>query len=318
MENVLRPCEIDRDFYDADFLTADLYEAVRNAGENADQELNSIEEAVTDTITAIKNCAQCPFFEACKQATLEQIEQRVGPAGVVQAGIYWGLDHRPDFTLNGCLSSKSAQQAAERSCDITSNPYRVDEHGNRWPLTVPVYVNSPESTASTDTGGPIDADLDAWDTSWVPPIADPINYEAVDLTVTSNRAGIAIPLAKVRRFPEIDVTAKEILTDSEVCEVLRRMSATNQSVTAMAQRLSLTFPTVTVMLKALGLPVPYSENHRRAAQRREERRRYNQRITRMSVASPGQQLTIDQFLREGENANTGKARELVRAGAGAA
>lgn len=43
----------------------------------------------------ISICLRCPLLDACRRATDDMIERRIGPRGIVQAGIWWNLDGKP-------------------------------------------------------------------------------------------------------------------------------------------------------------------------------------------------------------------------------
>ena len=40
-------------------------------------------------------CRRCPLLDACRRATDDMVERRIGPRGIVQAGIWWNLDGKP-------------------------------------------------------------------------------------------------------------------------------------------------------------------------------------------------------------------------------
>lgn len=276
MTETTLPCGRNRTAFDADYLDPSLYRETLKAGHSAEREKDLLAEAVDNTINAVRSCSDCPIFQMCKEDMARQVAQGNAPAGIVQCGIYWGLDHRPDFTLNGTVSKKSADTARERSGDIRYSSYRVDEAGKRWPMTVPVYIgrgrNAPDE-ADDHEYGPIETDLGSWNLAWMPPMPDPINTTAVDMAVWNAGTDCIITQAKLRKNPQQPLAGKEILTDSDVCEVLRELSKTKTSVRAMAERLDLSHATVKNLLYKLGLPVVESEAHRLAAQRREQARR---------------------------------------------
>lgn len=43
----------------------------------------------------ISACRRCPLLDACRRATDDMVERRIGPRGIVQAGIWWSLDGKP-------------------------------------------------------------------------------------------------------------------------------------------------------------------------------------------------------------------------------
>jgi hypothetical protein len=40
-------------------------------------------------------CLRCPLLDACRRATDDMVERRIGPRGIVQAGILWNIDGKP-------------------------------------------------------------------------------------------------------------------------------------------------------------------------------------------------------------------------------
>jgi len=46
----------------------------------------------------ISICLRCPLLDACRRATDDMVERRIGPRGIVQAGIWWNLDGKPRLT----------------------------------------------------------------------------------------------------------------------------------------------------------------------------------------------------------------------------
>lgn len=269
-----RPCDVKREVFDADFLDASLYDSTVDAGLDPSRELAFITDAVEDTVQAISACQSCPILEHCRRLTRERIDENIGPAGVVQAGIYWGLDQQPDFTLNGCATAASANAAKTRSGHGASADYRVDESGRRWPLTVPVYTRYPTAGSNGAGQGPVEAELGTWDVSWVPVEKSPVNMVAVSLIVDhDDTADRVIVQAKLLKSPGIDVAGKEVLTDADVCEALRMMSKREFSIRTMAERLGINPTTCKSMLRRLGLPAQDSIKHQEAALLREARKR---------------------------------------------
>ena len=43
----------------------------------------------------ISICLRCPLLDACRRATDDMVERGIGPRGIVQAGIWWGLGGKP-------------------------------------------------------------------------------------------------------------------------------------------------------------------------------------------------------------------------------
>lgn len=269
-----RPCDVNREIFDADFLDASMYDSTVNDGLDSSRELSFITDAVNDTVQAITACQSCPILEHCRKLTRDRINENIGPAGVVQAGIYWGLDQQPDFTLNGCVTAASATTAKARAGHGASAAFRVDESGRRWPLTVPVYTRYPSAGFDGAGQGPVEADLGTWDVSWVPAEKPPVNMVAVSLVVdqddTEDRV---IVQAKLTKSPGLEADGREVLTDSDVCEALRIMSRRKLSVRTMAERLGISPPTCKGILRHLGLPVHDSIKHQEAALLREARKR---------------------------------------------
>lgn len=266
------PCTAQQELFDANNLTPRYYEAAIN--EHKKQELRKLAETVDNTAEAITACSHCPLLALCREEVVRNIEEGTPPSEVVQAGIYWGSDSRPDFTLNGCLTRKSAIAAQQASNHCPQEATRVDNEGQEWPMTVPVYENSAEEKCCEHLlSGPIHYDLAPWDTSWVPAIPEPIDKLAVDLVCSTEgieRTGV--PYSRLMRKNSIDCEGQEVLTDSEVCEVLRRLSEKGATTRFIADRIALNYRTVKKMMIRLGLPVLESESHSRGAFVRERRK----------------------------------------------
>lgn len=264
------PCSTDQAAFDAADLTPDLY---NDAEDKADKnfELGILNEAVDNTNEAIVACSHCPLLEKCRKATLAAIDDSTPPCGVVQAGIYWGADARPDFTLNGCLTEDAAADLEERSNHSEAIATRTDDDGREWPLTVPVYSDLPNEQ-STEKHGPVEHQLEPWDTSWIPAIPEPINTHTVELVCKKNDPHDAIPMARLYREHDFRTDGCEVLTDSDTCEVLRQLHAQGVTIRKISQRLHLHARTIKNLFSALGLHYENSEVHRRKAVLRERRK----------------------------------------------
>lgn len=255
------PCTAYQDLFDANGLTTKRYE---NAGdEDKLQELRRLAQTVDDTAEALTACSHCPLLEACREQVARNIEEAAPPCGVVQAGIYWGADSQPDFTLNGCLSRKSALAAQKESQHCPRKATRTDENGNEWPLTVSVYATISKNPCEANLpDGPICYELEPWDTSWVPAIPEPINTLAVEMVCSEGgmeRAGI--PQTRVERKNAVKPDKQEVLTDSEVCEIVRRLSKRGETIRFMCSKLNIHSHTMKRLLSRLGLPIKYSKFH---------------------------------------------------------
>lgn len=255
------PCSTDQAAFDAADLTPNLY---NDAEDKADKnfELGILNEAVDNTNEAIVACSHCPLLEKCRKATLAAIDDSTPPCGVVQAGIYWGADARPDFTLNGCLTEDAAADLEERSNHSEAIATRTDDDGREWPLTVPVYSDLPNEQ-SAEKHGPVEHQLEPWDTSWIPAIPEPINTHTVELVCKKNDPHDAIPMARLYR-------EHDFRTDG--CEVLRQLHAQGVTIRKISQRLHLHARTIKNLFSALGLHYENSEVHRRKAVLRERRK----------------------------------------------
>ncbi|ANE05471.1 hypothetical protein [Corynebacterium crudilactis] len=274
--NIAKPCERNRSAFDADFLDPSDFRQAKKRGQSTERHAALLQDAVEDTVKAIQACQSCPILALCRNELKKSIAEGAAPAGVVQCGIFWGYDHKPDFTLNGCVNNKSAEAAKKRSGDLDQVAYRIDDNGQRWPMTVPVYVERGRNArACTKTkGGPIKIDLGTWDLAWIPPIPESINRAAVALAVEKIQSGenIIITRAKLQRT-DVDADGREVLSDADVCEVMRELHTKGTSVRLIATRLGLSHATTKKVLLRLGIPVENSKIHQEAAQRREERRR---------------------------------------------
>lgn len=306
-----RPCDLNREIFDADYLDASFYTSSVNAGRDPSRDLTFISDAVHDTVQAISACQSCPILEHCRNLTRDRIAENIGPAGVVQAGIYWGIDQQPDFTLNGCVTAASANAAKTRSGHGISAAYRVDESGRRWPLTVPVYTRSQDAGYKSVRQGPVSTDLGTWDVSWVPAEKAPVNMVAVSLVVDHDDTQDRIIVqAKLTRHPNTDASGKEVLTDADVCEALRIMSRRDFSVRTMSERLDINPTTCKSMLRRLGLPTQDSPRHQEAALLREARKR---KARRDQVAASTATQLLHRTQMHWDSADVGEQLDLCAA-----
>lgn len=271
MLTTLTPCEADGAAFFADLLDPSYFHESQEAGADPEREHDMLATVVDDTVGAIRACQSCPLLKSCREGTLAQIDSGCAPAGVVQAGVYWGMDQRPDFTLNGTVDAASAAQAHKRSGYVADRRFRVDDNGRRWPMTVAVYTTRPTTGSTSLAPGPVAADLGAWDVSWIPSLPDPINEAAVNLAVEGDSWPRVIPQAKADARPELVDEGMEILTDSEACEAIRRLSRKGASVRHIALRLFLSPGATKDIMKLLGLPVPHCAIRSQRAKERERR-----------------------------------------------
>lgn len=300
------PCISQQELFDANGLTTQYYETATS--DHKKLELNKLAEIVDSTAEAITACSHCPLLELCREEVLRNIEEGNPPSGVVQAGIYWGENSQPDFTLNGCVTRQSALAAQQASNHQPKEATRRDEEGREWPLTVPVYENSgPRPCCTQPMPGPVSYDLEPWDTSWIPAIPDPIDRLAVDLVCSTEgieRTGV--PLSRLMRKNSINCEGYEILTDSEVCEVLRRLSNKGATIRFISDKVALNHRTVKKMMIRLGLPVCESEAHSRGAFVRERRKAAEREAHRQHI-----QNIVTASTEAWDNTNTGEQIDLL-------
>lgn len=274
----VRPCTQNEDLFDANGLTAELFHNAEDRYER-EKEKEAVAQAVDDTVEALSACSHCPFIQECRARVVQSIEDSTPPCGVVQAGIYWGFDSAPDFTLNGCLTNESARNARKRSGHVDAVATRTDDDGQQWPLTVPVYSRQ-GADDNDDTEGPIERTLHPWDTDWIPALPDPVNQLAVEMVCsTGENARDAVPVARLHRGNAVDVDGCEILTDADVCEVLRRLHGQGATVRKMSNKVKLHPKTIKNLLTSLGLPFEESTIHQETAILRERRKAAQRTLT---------------------------------------
>ena len=65
------------------------------------RQVSDFTEAISadDARDCISICRRCPLLDACRRATDDMVERRIGPRGIVQAGIWWGTNGKPDLRL---------------------------------------------------------------------------------------------------------------------------------------------------------------------------------------------------------------------------
>lgn len=254
------PCQANEAAFFADGLETTFFNAA--GGDDRLRALDSLTDAVLTTADAISACAHCPLLQECRRQTLSEIDLNVGPAGIVRAGMYWGFDGKPDFTLNGCLDAGSARQARRRSTGEIRSATRVDDNGDTWPLTVSVKEHYP--LAPVTNSGPVSHDLDGWDLSWLPPLPDQINMFAVNAALDPE---LGIPVVterwlarKGRSAPEHERVAvpdsarsAEVMSDADVAEYLRRADQLGVSPRRLAATLRMRWESVQELRMQLGI-----------------------------------------------------------------
>lgn len=299
MTTLQTPCSHSPELFDADALDVQPYQAAieNNDNEAAEKAKKKLEKAVNDTLSAITLCGHCPLLDVCRDRTSELIKQHAPPTKIVQTGIYWGSDGRPDVTLAGCLTANASKKiAAKTRYDLEE--YRVDDSGQLWPLTVSIYHNRKSPTMAAGIEGPIHADLQPWDTTWLPPLPPVMNIAAIEIVV-ANELYNGIPEAKAACTNLSDIGNCEILSDSEICEVLRRLHKQGMTTRQIAKRVNLNPATVKNLCISLGLPVKTSEIHRKTALIR-ERKKAKERELKASLHRENAQssLCTETFIRE--------------------
>lgn len=299
MDTLQTPCSHSPELFDADALDIQPYQTAvaNNDDEAAEKAKKNLEQAVDDTISAITLCEHCPLLEICRNRTSELIKRHTPPTEIVQAGIYWGRDGRPDVTLAGCLTTNASKEIAAQT-HYSLEEYRVDDSGQLWPLTVSIYRSRRSPTTVAGVEGPVHADLQLWDTTWLPPLPPVMNITAIEIVVT-NELYNGIPEAKAACTNLLDIGNCEILSDSEICEVLRRMHKQGMTTRQIAKRVNLNPATVKNLCIRLGLPVKNSEIHRKTAlirERKKAKERERKASTHHGKTQPS--LCEDTFTRE--------------------
>lgn len=272
-------CQKSQSIYDGDGLTPTDFTSATTK-RSRDLALIALEDTVDAALTAISACQQCPFLSQCRTQVQQAQKRQIGPAGVIQAGVYWGLDGRPDFSLGGCLDKTTTDIIETTSLlptTIAERTTRIDENGKEWPLTVPLFRNRQDNTPQLTPHGPVSRpDAEGWSVSWIAPTPR-INEIAVSAVCHSPKDVAAIPASKLSHQHDPAPAGTEVLSDADVCEVIRRLSEKDFSCRSIARKLSLSPATIRSLRKSLGIKADQSTPRRVAAQKREARRRERRR-----------------------------------------
>ena len=250
--NMNTPCQTDEAAFFADGLDPSFFNT--SSGDDRIRALDSLTDAVETTVDAINACAHCPLLQACRKQTADEISLNVGPAGIVRAGLYWGFDGKPDFTLNGCLDADSSESVRQRSAGEVQSATRIDANGDHWPLTVSVREHYP--LAPEVVSGPVSHDLDAWDLRWLPALPDRINTFAVNAALDPE---LGVPVVTERWLARhgVDVPdsarAAEVMSDADVAEYLRRAEFYDISPRRLAATLRMRWESVQELRMQLGI-----------------------------------------------------------------
>jgi len=273
------PCKTAQNVYDGDGLTTDDYNtATSTRGRSV--ALMVLEDTVDAALAAISACQVCPILGQCRKMVVEAQQNQIGPAGVIQAGVYWGLNGKPDFSLGGCLDKTSADNIENTSllpATIEGRTTRIDETGNEWPLTVPLYRSRENDAEVLTAYGPISRpNAGGWQVSWIAPTPR-INEVAVSTVCRSTKEVAAVPASKLSGQHTPVPAGAEVLSDADVCEVVRRLSEKKISQRSIARKLSLSSATVRHLQERLGIKGANSPTRQAAALKREARRREQRR-----------------------------------------
>lgn len=233
--------------------------AVLNATDITEQETERayLNDAVQDVKEALQICADCPLLQGCKQETARLVENNAAPCGIVRAGIYWGYDGRPDPTLNGCLTSASANRIKENARGELTEATVTNDAGDEFPKTIKVSFGAKSS--DSEEPGCIDEDFTDWDYTWIPPLSAPINEFAVQAALSQDphRPVVTERWLALNHHPITPEALKaEVLTDADVCEVIRRADAAGIATRRVSSILRMKWDFVQRLRQKLGVSAP--------------------------------------------------------------
>lgn len=233
--------------------------AVHNATDTNElnTELEYLNQAVQNVKTALNICADCPLLQACKQETARLTESNAAPCGVVRAGIYWGYQGRPDPTLNGSLTAEASNRIRESAHGELAEATVTNDAGDEFPKTIKMSFG----TQMVDSGeaGFIDEDFTPWDYSWIPPLSAPINEIAVQAALSQDprRPVVTERWLALNHHPITpEALRAEVLTDADVCEVIRRADATGIATRRVSSILRMKWDFVQRLRQQLGVSIP--------------------------------------------------------------
>lgn len=233
--------------------------AVRNTTDTTEQEIELVylKGAVNDVKTALTICADCPLLAACKAETARLVDNNAAPCGVVRAGIYWGYNGRPDPTLNGCLTEHSAAHIADNALGELTEATITNDTGDEFPKTIDLTGRAKKRHHTQP--GFIDEQFPTWDYTWIPPLSTPINELAVQAALSQDphRPVVTERWLSINHRPINSAALRaEVLTDADVCEVIRRADATGIATRRLATILRMKWDFVQRLRSKLGISVP--------------------------------------------------------------